>query len=448
MNINELFYNGQHGFRSSHSCETALHELLSDVNKNRDKRLITMLLFIDFRKAFDLVDSKTLLKKLFHYGLDNNALKLIANYFSNRSQAVKHNKRISTMEQINLGVPQGSVLGPLFFLIFINDLAFILDLNCKMFADDTTLYLSGSDLNSLIIKFKVFLDQMFEWCKFNKLDINWSKIFFMFITNKRIKNNIPKEIKIDKCTVKVVSSFKLLGVTIDDKLTFQQYSHDVRKMINRKLYSIKRLFYLCMSVKVQFFKTFVLPYFDYCLSLLVYFPKSTIQGLSNCFNCCLYKLFKIKLDYNVDNNITDEDINNFNKNLQIHGLFSFQHRLMNKLLSFLNFIITDKFAPINLKNEIVEHEIEDDSNTKTTRNGTYSSIVTEKFGQQTFGYFFSKLKSSLLSSHYEMTPVLFKNLINSSMSLNFPIFVKKFARFDVQYRSRNFKNLKTNKKRN
>ena len=84
VNINELLFKGQHGFRSNHSCETALHELLSDINKFRDKKLITMLLFIDFRKAFDLVDSKTLLTKLFHYGFDNNSLKLVTNYFSDR----------------------------------------------------------------------------------------------------------------------------------------------------------------------------------------------------------------------------------------------------------------------------------------------------------------------------------------------------------------------------
>jgi hypothetical protein len=86
---NKLFYAGQHGFRTGFSCESALHELISDINLNQDKKLITMLLFIDFRKAFDLVDSKLLLKKLFHYGFNNNALKRMKNYFMNRKQIIR-----------------------------------------------------------------------------------------------------------------------------------------------------------------------------------------------------------------------------------------------------------------------------------------------------------------------------------------------------------------------
>ena len=134
---NNLFHPGQHRFRKNFSCESALHEIISELNDAKEKRLIALLLFIDFRKA---VDSKLLINKLFHYGFDNLSLKLICNYFSGRSKLVRLNDVISTMQLIKLGVSQGSVFGPLLFLIFINDLAFILALACKLFADDTTLY--------------------------------------------------------------------------------------------------------------------------------------------------------------------------------------------------------------------------------------------------------------------------------------------------------------------
>ena len=96
---------------------------------------------------------------------------------------------------------------------------------------------------------------MIEWCSFNKLDINWSKTFFMIITNQ-MKKLFPTEILIGDIAVQVVDKFKLLGVTIDNKLNFDKYSSDLRKSINFKLYSIKRIFFLAHSVKIQFFKTF------------------------------------------------------------------------------------------------------------------------------------------------------------------------------------------------
>ncbi len=111
-----VYFSGQHGFRNGHSCETALHELFSYLNENRNSRAISLLLFIiDFRKAFDLVDSKNFLRKLFHYGFDNSALDMIANYFTDKHQSVKYENKMSPLMAILLGVPQGSVLGPLFF---------------------------------------------------------------------------------------------------------------------------------------------------------------------------------------------------------------------------------------------------------------------------------------------------------------------------------------------
>ena len=102
----------------------------------------------------------------------------------------------------------------------------------------------------------------------------------MFVINKRIK--APKEIEIATgISVKVVDQFKLLGVTIDNKLNFEKYASLVKKNVNIKLYSIKRLFYLCQSVKLQFFKFFIMPHFDYCSTIFCYFPKTTLQKICN-----------------------------------------------------------------------------------------------------------------------------------------------------------------------
>ena len=163
----------------------------------------------------------------------------------------------------------------------------------------------------------------------NKLEINWSKTFCMVITNKRLKDlKSLKVIDFGEAKVQIVDKFRLLGVTIDSKLNFELYISELRLQINRKLYSIKKLFYLSINVKIQFFKTFILPYFDYCSSLVIYFSKQAIQKLENCYYLCIYKLFKISFDSNEPNLV--------NSQLKKWGLFNLHHRLVRKLSLFEN----------------------------------------------------------------------------------------------------------------
>ena len=118
--------------------------------------------------------------------------------------------------------------------------------------------MQGNDLNTLINEFKKQLKPFTDWCSLNRLDVNWDKTFFMFVTTKRTK--APLTIEIDGKQVKVVDQFKLLGVTIDNKLNFSNYASILKNSVIRKLYSIKSLFYLSFKVKLHFFKTFVAPH--------------------------------------------------------------------------------------------------------------------------------------------------------------------------------------------
>jgi hypothetical protein len=185
--INNLFFHGQHGFRSNHSCESALHEIISKCNLNIDNKLINLLLFIDFQKAFDLVDHDLFLNKLMYYGFSNDAIKLITNYFVNRRQTVKVGKAKSELIDIKLGAPQGSVLGPLIFLIFINDLPLYMhSIYTKLFADDTTLLFAKPTLEECFQECKKSLQLLTDWCVANRLVINWEKTCLMIATNRRI----------------------------------------------------------------------------------------------------------------------------------------------------------------------------------------------------------------------------------------------------------------------
>jgi len=458
LNLNGILFEGQHGFRNGHSCETALHELISELNKNKNKTLISLLLFIDFRKAFDLVDSKKLLRKLFHYGFDKSALDLIANYFTDRFQTIKYDKKRSPLMSINLGVPQGSVLGPLFFLIFINDLAFIVEFLTKMFADDTTLIDSDKDLNTLIERFVLKLKPLLDWCDHNKLDLNWSKTYFMFVTNKRVK--LPDEISINpQIIVKVVKTFKLLGVTIDNKLNFTEHCSNLKKIINRKIFSIKRLFYLATSVKIQFFKTFILPYFDYCLSLIIYFPKQTVQSLNNCFNLCLYRLFKFgpEIDYHKDDNNIEIIMNNFLDKLNSYDLFTLQSRIYTKLLSFVYGIKNNKNSPSELKKQIVqntpstltkESQSQEVQETYYLRNGPKKKKVIHKTKYEllTFEYFFPKLLKTFNSFDFSLGLEAFKTQIFLNLKASLKLFLENFTKFDVNYSTFCYKKSRSKRK--
>jgi hypothetical protein len=466
LNLNNILFSGQHGFRNGHSCETALHELISYLNENRNSRAISLLLFIDFRKAFDLVDSKKLLRKLFHCGFDNSALDMIANYFTDRHQSVKYEKKMSPLMAILLGVPQGSVLGPLFFLLMINDLAYIIELMCKLFADDTTLGGVDKDLNILINRFVSKLKTLLDWCQFNKLDINWSKTFFMFVTNKRVK--LPKEItvgtklvndKIEDIKVSVVDSFKLLGVTIDNKLNFTEHCSNLKKIVNKKLHSIKRLFFLCTSVKIHFFKTFILPYFDYCLSLIIYFPPSAYQSLNNCFYLCLYKLFKFKPEATPEDEDENEGkiMSDFIDKLHSYDLFTLQSRIYNKLLLFAHGIKSNKKSPTELQ-AIINLPDQTENVTelnKSPTQGVYelrrgrtlvkNIIPQTKYETLTFKYFFPKkvfkylsfFKSPLLSTFksfdFSLRKDSFKTQVNLDLKESLKTFLEKFPKFDIKY---------------
>ena len=275
----------------------------------------------------------------------------------------------------------------------------------------------------------------------------------MFVTIKRIK--LPKKIKIGTeivnnktvdINVNVVTSFKLLGVTLDNKLTFSEHCSNIKKIVNKKMYSIKRLFFLCTSVKIHFFKTFILPYFDYCLSLIIYLPCSAYQSLNNCFNICLYKLFKFKPEIaNKDEEVDEEKImKEFVEKLHSYDLFTLQSRIYNKLLMFAHSIKTNSRSPVELKSYIDLPDQEDKLETLTIqtqdvynlRRGRIlvKEIIPEtKYETLTFKHFFSKLLNTFKHFDFFVKKDSFKTQINLNLNENLKKFLDKFPKFDIKY---------------
>ena len=429
FNENKLLFSGQYGFRRSHSCEAALHEVITGMNRILSTKQIGMFLFVDFKSAFNVVHPSLLLNKLEHaYGFDEAALRLMRDYFADRTQAVKIGNSFSDRRGIELGVPQGSSLGPLLFLIFINDLPFFLEYFLSvLFADDTTLSVESNNLDTLLSCFNISTEQLLEWCKFNLIDINWHKTKIMFVTNKR-KIALPTSVNIDGNCVEVVSVFKLLGVFIDNKLTFTQHVCSVKNNVNKRLYSFKRLFYLPLAVKLQFFKTFILPIFDYCSTICIYFPKYSIQKIANYYNMSIFKLISTNhiLSFRA---YTSDDFNKWNEILQFHGLNAFQHRIIYRLSCFIHKLFNEFTSPLNLFNCFsFNREIQ----TRELRNASDLFLPNEN---EYFQYFFSKLINLLYLKELTFPFNRFSMHVSCNINTIFSLFVHNFVKFDLIYRA-------------
>ena len=211
----KLFFSSQYGFRSGHSTELAALQIVDKIITEMDKGEIPISIFLDLSKAFDTIDHQILLHKLEYYGIKGTANNLINNYLTNRKQFVEFNGTCSDLLSISTGVPQGSVLGPLLFIIYINDIAKVSKVfQPIIYADDTTLFstlksfhtTSDNDTECLI---NLELDKIDMWLKANKLSLNVKKTkFMMFHTpNKKVKTI---NIKIMNIQIECVDHFNLL----------------------------------------------------------------------------------------------------------------------------------------------------------------------------------------------------------------------------------------------
>lgn len=355
-----------------------------------------------------MVDHNLLLEKLGNYGFERNAILLMRNYFENRVQRTKINSFISNSNKLELGVPQGSCLGPLLFSIFINDLPNRLNCMTTLFADDTTLNFDSESLDSTIELCKDGLKQLTEWCQHNKLLINWTKTNAMFVSTKRFKR--PNSIKLNDVEIEVVDEFKLLGVLIDSKLTFIKYTNQLCNSIFKKLYMIKRLFYLAHDVKLQFFKSFILPYFDYCFTLSIYFHKTALDKLCKTYYQCLFKLFKFKFI----NKSNDE----INTELKEYNLFSFTHRLGFRLVTFVHKLVHDNLSP-SLLRLWLQSEILFNSNYNLRSNNTNQFRTANsktKYGDIKFNFIIPKILNKINFINLSLDFRSFKNCILNNLN--------------------------------
>ena len=301
IELNNILIVNQSGFRTGHSCETSVQNILYDWKNWLDDGYVVGAVFLDLQRAFETLDRNILIQKLKNYGIEDNALIWFTDYLDNRKQVTRIDRNLSEEKINNYGVPQGSTLGPLLFLLYINDITTTLQ-HCSvhLFADDTLIYFYSQNLINLIEVINLELQQMHLWFNNNLLRLNVNKTKFMLIGNSKFQNeyiqsNLKVKIGIDY--IDSVDKIKYLGFMIDNALTFKEHTFYIIDKISRNINFFSRVSSsLSEWTKVTIYNTLILPHLVYSATILYTANKNEINRLQKLQNRAMRIILRAKRD--------------------------------------------------------------------------------------------------------------------------------------------------------
>ena len=236
---NDTLYKKQFGFQQNHSAEHAILQLIDKVNNSFERNQFTLGIFIDLSKAFDTVDHKILISKLKNYGVRGNNLNWFESYFNNRKQFITYNNKYTSFETITCGIPQDSILGPLLFLIYVNDLNQASNiLGPIIFADDANFFYSHHQIKILFETVNCELKTLSQWFRANKLFLNIKKTKYTLFHKYFIRDKIPLKLPTLEIGNKVIekrTSIKFLGVMLDENISWKNPIKTVENKLSKNI---------------------------------------------------------------------------------------------------------------------------------------------------------------------------------------------------------------------
>lgn len=300
LNSNDLLNDIQSGFRRFYNTTSALLKVTEDIRKNIDRRRVTFLLLLDFSKAFDCIDHSIMCKKIkVKFKFSGRACDLIYSYLSDRSVCVDINGNMSKTQFIYSGVPQGSVLGPILFTLYINDVVNVLSFSTPhQFADDLQLYKSSDiddkSLDQAVVEINDDLKSVHCWSICNRLDLNCKKTQAIVIYNAKIDHCLLP-IMLNGLTIPYSDKVKNLGIILNSLFTWDDHVAYVCSKVYgmlRKLYSVSE--FIPRKLRRKLVVSLILPYFLY--GDIVFMECSAIckRKLEVCFNACIRFVFNLR----------------------------------------------------------------------------------------------------------------------------------------------------------
>lgn len=270
LSTNNLLHKRQSGFRPGHSTTTALLDATNEWFFNVDHGLVTAVAFLDLAKAFDTVNHNILIRKLQLYGIDDKStLSWFQSYLSDRTQRCFVEGSLSNPATLSCGVPQGTILGPLLFLVYINDLPNCLSSNstARSYADDTNITIAAGNFTELEKRINHELDNVNNWLISNRLSLNSSKTEYMIVASNYKLGNLcwPLNVKLGGNLISRTNCSKSLGVYLDERLSWNDQIQRMSKKVSSAIGGLRQIRdYVPLSTLISTYKAFIQPIFDYC----------------------------------------------------------------------------------------------------------------------------------------------------------------------------------------